>query len=98
MGGNGDEADDGDEGDDGAEGDEGGDGHGPHRDVLEGDDASGLLVRGELEVVEAVVVQDEPAPLPALVPGQQPSEFVLDGLFTFLLTSRRPRQFWTFYN
>ena len=39
----------------------------PHPDVLEGDDAPGLLVGGELEVVEAVVVEDEPAALPALV-------------------------------
>ena len=36
-------------------------------DVLEGNDPPGLLVGGELEVVEAVVVQDKPASLPALV-------------------------------
>ena len=39
----------------------------PDPDVLERDDAARLLVGGELEVVEAVVVEDEPAPLPGLV-------------------------------
>ena len=39
----------------------------PDLDVLQWNDAAGLLVRGVLEVVEAIVVEDEPAPLPALV-------------------------------
>lgn len=38
-----------------------------HQDVLQRDDASRLLVRRVLKVVEAVVVQDEPASLPTLV-------------------------------
>jgi hypothetical protein len=42
-------------------------GHLPDPDVFEGNDSSRLLVGGELEVVEAVVVQDEPASLPRLV-------------------------------
>ena len=28
----------------------------------------GLLIRGELKVVEAVIVEDKPSPLPALIP------------------------------
>lgn len=36
-------------------------------DVLQGNDATGLLIRGVLEVVETVVVQDEPPSLPRLV-------------------------------
>ena len=38
-----------------------------HLDVLQRYDAPGLLVCGELKIVETVVVQDEPASLPALV-------------------------------
>lgn len=38
-------------------------------DVLERDDAARLLVGRELKIVEAVVVQDEPASLPGLVPA-----------------------------
>ena len=41
--------------------------HLPHPDVLQRDDAPWLLVRRELEVVEAIVVQDKPPPFPALV-------------------------------
>ena len=37
---------------------------GPDPDVLEGDDALGHVLRRVLEVVEATVVQHEPAPLP----------------------------------
>ena len=33
----------------------------PHPDVLQGDDAPRLLVRRELEVVQAVVIEDEPS-------------------------------------
>ena len=40
-----------------------------HLNVFQGDDAPRFLVRGELEVVETVVVEDEPSPLPALVPA-----------------------------
>ena len=40
-----------------------------HLNVFQGDDAPRFLVRGELEVVETVVVEDEPPPLPALVPA-----------------------------
>lgn len=39
----------------------------PDLDVFQGDNAARLLVRRVLEVVQAVVVEDEPAPLPALV-------------------------------
>lgn len=39
----------------------------PDLDVLQWNDAARLLVCGVLEVVEAIVVEDEPAPLPALV-------------------------------
>jgi hypothetical protein len=38
----------------------------PHLDVFQRNDPSGLLVRSVLKVVEAVVVQDKPPPLPAL--------------------------------
>ena len=39
-----------------------------HLNVFQGYDASGLFVCCELKVVQAVVVKDEPPPLPALVP------------------------------
>ena len=39
-----------------------------HRDVLKGDYSSRFLVGRELEVVQAVVVEDEPSSLPTLVP------------------------------
>lgn len=38
-----------------------------HRDVLERDDAARLLISRVFEVVQAVVIEDEPPPLPALV-------------------------------
>ena len=38
-----------------------------HLNILQGNDASGLLVGGELEVIQAVVIENEPPPLPALV-------------------------------
>ena len=37
-----------------------------HLDALQGDDALGAVLSSVLEVVEATVVQDEPATLPAL--------------------------------
>lgn len=51
----------------------------PHRNVLQGDDASRFLVRRVLEIVQTVVIEDEPPPLPALVPPTlfpQPALFV----------------------
>ncbi len=54
----------------------------PDSDVLERDDPPGFLVGGELEVVEAVVVEDEPAALPGLVPAAllpQPTLAILKG-------------------
>lgn len=39
----------------------------PHGDVLQRNDAPGFFVRRVLEVVQAVVVEDEPATFPALV-------------------------------
>ena len=41
----------------------------PYRDVLKGDYSSRFLVGRELEVVQAVVVEDEPSSLPTLIPG-----------------------------
>lgn len=38
-------------------------------DVFQRNDPSGFLVGSVLEIVEAVVVEDEPAPLPRLVPS-----------------------------
>ena len=37
----------------------------PHPDVLQGDDALGHILGRVLEVVQALVVQDEPSSLPA---------------------------------
>ena len=39
-----------------------------NRDVLKGNYAPGLLVRGEFKIVETVVVEDEPPPFPTLIP------------------------------
>ena len=39
-----------------------------HLNIFQGYDASGLLVCRELEIIQTVVVEDEPPPLPALVP------------------------------
>lgn len=50
-----------------------------YRYVLQGDDAARLLVGGILEIVEAVVVEDEPATFPAFVATAlfpQPAFFV----------------------
>ena len=41
-------------------------GQGSHLHPLEGDDALGRVLGGVLEVVQATVVQDEPASLPVL--------------------------------
>lgn len=38
----------------------------PDRDILQWNDPLGLLIRCELEVVQTVVVKDEPPPLPIL--------------------------------
>lgn len=49
------------------------------RDVFQRDDAAWFLVRREFEVVQAVVVQDEPPPLPTFVAATlfpQPALFV----------------------
>lgn len=40
-----------------------------HLNVFQWDDASRLFVRRVFKVVEAVVVEDEPAPLPRFVPA-----------------------------
>lgn len=41
----------------------------PHRNILQRNNAPRLFVRCVFEIVQAVVVQDEPAPLPTLVPA-----------------------------
>lgn len=41
----------------------------PHRNILQGDDPTRFFVGRKFEIVKAVVVQDEPAPFPALVPA-----------------------------
>ena len=38
-----------------------------HTDIFQGDDATGLLVSSELEVVQAVVVKNKPSPFPTFV-------------------------------
>ena len=38
-----------------------------HLNVFQGDDAPWLLVCCELKVIQTVVIEDEPSPLPALV-------------------------------
>ena len=41
----------------------------PNSNIFKWNDPSRFLVCGELEVIEAVVIQDEPASLPGLVPA-----------------------------
>jgi hypothetical protein len=51
----------------------------PNLDVFQRNDPPGLLVRSVLKVVEAIVIQDEPPPLPAFYPTTllpQPALFV----------------------
>lgn len=41
----------------------------PHFDILQRDNPSGLLIGGVFEIIETVIVEDEPSSLPTLVPS-----------------------------
>ena len=41
--------------------------HFSHPDIFQGDDTTGLLVCGELEVIQAIIVENKPASFPAFV-------------------------------